>query len=113
VLAHVCAILLLRHALDDHAREVECGVVIAPTSTRLELEWLVFDQPEYLFVRQFESLVVGCVGQRGEAVDARSMIKKLAHSDMMSLCRRLGHILRYVVVEPQLTFVNQLQDDRG
>src|SRR5438445_5354803 len=40
------------------------------------------------------------------------MIEKLPHSDVMSVRRRFRHILRYVVVEPQLAFVNQLQDYR-
>jgi len=72
----------------------------------------VFDQCEHLLVRKFESLVVGSVGQRGEAVDARSMIKKLPDSDVMSLRRSLRHILGYIIILPQLAFVNQLQDDR-
>lgn len=38
------------------------------------------------------------------------MIEKLPHGDVMSERRRFRHILRYVVVELQLAFVNKLQN---
>ena len=64
------------------------------------------------FVRQVEAFIVFSVRQRGEAVDAGSVIEKLSHGNAASMRRCFRNVLRHIVVEPEFAFFDEQHDRR-